>query len=166
LTVSGFDAGASPTIGAAKTTEVVRVNGVSVKLQIWDTAGSEKYRALAPLYYRGAIGAILVYDITSRDSFRDLDDWYGALMREAGPMPVIMVAGTKCDLEECRAVPSADGRELAERYEAYGFRETSSLTGANVQELFMDVARGILREAGRKVQDPLVVAHAKDGCCA
>jgi small GTP-binding protein len=166
LTVNGFDRSGSPTIGAAKTTEVIRVDGISVHLQIWDTAGSERYRALAPLYYRNAHGAILVYDMTSPDSFRDLESWHAALAGQAGPKPVIMVAGTKCDLEAKRAVPQNDGKELAERYGAYGFRETSSLTGENVHELFTDMARGIISGQWRAAGDAaVVVMQPKRGCC-
>jgi small GTP-binding protein len=163
LTVSGFDSSALPTICAAKTTEVLRVDGTTLTLQIWDTAGSEKYRALAPHYYRNAAGAILVYDITSHDSFLDLEYWQAALLGEA--RPVVVIAGTKADLQDRRAVPQSDGKQLAERLGACAFRETSAATGENVQELFMDLARGIIRGLARGNDVAETVAQPKSGCC-
>lgn len=131
----------SPTLGAAFTTKMVEVNGESVKLQIWDTSGEEKYRSMAPLYYRSAAVAIVVYDITSESSFDNLDMWINQLKSHVLQNAMIIVVGNKVDLDDegLRAVPE----EKAARFCAdkkFEFFEASAVTGLNVDKLFQTVA--------------------------
>ena len=92
------------TIGAAFLTQTVCLNDTTVKFEIWDTAGQERYHSLAPMYYRGAQAAIVVYDITSQDSFVRAKNWVKELQRQGNPDIVIALAGNKVDLEEDRAI--------------------------------------------------------------
>jgi len=89
-----------PTIGAAFLTQSVQLDDFIVKFEIWDTAGQERYRSLAPMYYRGAAAALVVYDITSYDSFRGAKTWIEELQRQGSSDIVIGLAGNKCDLED------------------------------------------------------------------
>jgi len=123
------------TIGASFMSKMVTVDGVSVKCQIWDTAGQEKYHSLAPMYYRGANAAILVYDITSAKSFDRLKEWAEELMTKGPENILLAVAGNKSDLDGKRQVPTAEARAYADRIKA-SFIETSAKDDVNVVELF------------------------------
>ena len=92
------------TIGAAFLTQTVCLNETTVKFEIWDTAGQERYHSLAPMYYRGAQAAIVVYDITNADSFVRAQNWVKELQRQGNPNIVIALAGNKIDLVSKRAV--------------------------------------------------------------
>ena len=89
---------------AAFLTQTVCLNDTTVKFEIWDTAGQERYHSLAPMYYRGAQAAIVVYDITNADSFERAKNWVKELQRQGNPNIVIALAGNKCDLSAKRAV--------------------------------------------------------------
>lgn len=93
-----------PTIGAAFLTQTVPIEGATVKFEIWDTAGQERYRSLAPMYYRGAAAAIVVYDITNKESFNGAKSWVKELQRRGDPNVVITLAGNKADLQNKRKV--------------------------------------------------------------
>merc|ERR1711988_1738984 len=103
-----------PTIGAAFLTQTVALDDATVKFEIWDTAGQERYRSLAPMYYRGAAAAIVVYDITNRDTFQRAKQWVKELQRQGNPNIVIALAGNKSDLSTKRKVDP----EEAESYRA------------------------------------------------
>ena len=93
----------------------MQVEGKTVKAQIWDTAGQERYRAITSAYYRGAVGALLVYDITKRQTFDNVQRWLRELRDHADSNIVIMMAGNKSDLNHLRAVSEDDGQSLAEK---------------------------------------------------
>merc|ERR1712000_309183 len=122
------------TIGAAFLTQTVCLNDTTVKFEIWDTAGQERYHSLAPMYYRGAQAAIVVYDITSMDSFERAKSWIKELQRQGNPNIVIALAGNKVDLAENRAVSTEEAKAYADE-NGNLFMETSAKT-ANVNELF------------------------------
>jgi len=92
------------TIGAAFLTQTVALNDTTVKFEIWDTAGQERYHSLAPMYYRGAAAAIVVYDITNRDTFQRAKQWVKELQRQGNPNIVIALSGNKSDLASKRKV--------------------------------------------------------------
>lgn len=128
------------TIGAAFLTQTVNVDNVTVKFEIWDTAGQERYHSLAPMYYRGAQSAIVVYDITSQTSFNKAKQWVQELQRQATPNIVIALCGNKCDLAEERMVNFDDGQSYANENDLL-FTETSAKTAVNVTDLFMEIAK-------------------------
>ncbi|KAL3345645.1 hypothetical protein AABB24_024547 [Solanum stoloniferum] len=94
------------TIGAAFFSSTLAVNNATVKFEIWDTAGQERYHSLAPMYYRGAAAAIIVYDITSSDSFAKAKKWVQELQKQGNSNMIMALAGNKADLEDRRNVPA------------------------------------------------------------
>jgi len=128
------------TIGAAFLTQTVCLNDTTVKFEIWDTAGQERYHSLAPMYYRGAQAAIVVYDITSYESFDRAKKWVKELQRQGNPNIVIALAGNKVDLASKRTVEIEESQAYAEE-NGILFMETSAKTAANVNELFVAIAK-------------------------
>jgi len=128
------------TIGAAFLTQTVCLNDTTVKFEIWDTAGQERYHSLAPMYYRGAQAAIIVYDITNYDSFERAKAWVKELQRQGNPNIVIAFAGNKVDLAANRKVSVEAAQTFCDENEIL-FMETSAKTAANVNELFVAIAK-------------------------
>lgn len=139
-----------PTVGCAFFTKVVDVGTASLKFEIWDTAGQEKYHSVCHLYFRGANAALLVYDITSKDSFCRAQQWLKDLEKEFLPGEVVvMLVGNKMDLGEEREVTFEDGKEFAERQNLL-FMETSAKLNHQVTEAFSAIARELLQREERK----------------
>lgn len=128
------------TIGAAFLTQTVCLDDTTVKFEIWDTAGQERYHSLAPMYYRGAQAAIVVYDITNEESFARAKNWVKELQRQASPNIVIALAGNKADLANKRALDFQDAQSYADDNSLL-FMETSAKTSMNVNEIFMAIAK-------------------------
>jgi small GTP-binding protein len=131
------------TIGAAFVPkEVALAQGKSIKLQIWDTAGEEKYRAMTQFYYRKAAGAVVVFGLDDRESYNDVKVWIDDV-REVQPNIVIVVAGNKSDIDpDDRAVGIHEVDEFVDDL-GVGYIEVSALDGSNVDMLFQDVAQSI-----------------------
>jgi len=160
-----FKAYSESTIGAAFMSKTLVVDDQAIKFQIWDTAGQEKYHSLAPMYYRGASAAIVVYDITRATSFKTLQNWVTEL-RSLGPENIVIaIAGNKCDLDDKREVEKETARTYAEEINAI-FVETSAKTGNNVQEMFTNISKKLPASVVPTV--PHVTIHpegGKKGCC-
>ncbi|KAH7549982.1 hypothetical protein JRO89_XS13G0113600 [Xanthoceras sorbifolium] len=137
------------TIGVEFATRTLQVEGKTVKAQIWDTAGQERYRAITSAYYRGAVGALLVYDITKRQTFDNVQRWLRELRDHADSNIVIMMAGNKSDLNHLRAVQEEDGHSLAER-EGLSFLETSALEATNIEKAFQTILTEIYHIISKK----------------
>ena len=126
------------TIGVEFGARMVTLDGDKlVKLQIWDTAGQESFRSITRSYYRGAAGALLVYDITRRDTFQHLSRWLEEARQHAQSNMVIMLIGNKNDLEHRRAVSTEEGKKFAEE-NGLIFLETSAKTAYNVEAAFIN----------------------------
>ncbi|KAK6135016.1 hypothetical protein DH2020_031243 [Rehmannia glutinosa] len=110
-----FSLDSKATIGVEFQTRTLVIEHKSVKAQIWDTAGQERYRAVTSAYYRGAVGAMLVYDITKRQTFDHIPRWLEELRAHADKNIVIILIGNKSDLEDNRAVPTEDAKEFAQK---------------------------------------------------
>ncbi|XVE48533.1 hypothetical protein DITRI_Ditri01bG0009300 [Diplodiscus trichospermus] len=137
------------TIGVEFATRTLQVEGRTVKAQIWDTAGQERYRAITSAYYRGALGALLVYDVTKPTTFENVSRWLKELRDHADSNIVIMLIGNKTDLKHLRAVATEDGQSYAEK-EGLSFIETSALEATNVEKAFQTILSEIYRIISKK----------------
>ncbi|KAF3675985.1 Ras-related protein RABA4a [Capsicum chinense] len=144
-----FSLDSKATIGVEFQTRTLVIQHKSVKAQIWDTAGQERYRAVTSAYYRGAVGALLVYDITKRQTFDHIPRWLEELRSHADKNIVIMLIGNKTDLEDQRAVPTEDAKEFAQK-EGLFFLETSALEARNVEDAFLTVLTEIFNIVNKK----------------
>eukprot|EP01132_Coremiostelium_polycephalum_P009998 gene9998-12261_t len=131
------------TIGAAFLVKNMVVDNINVKLEIWDTAGQERYRSLTPMYYRGASAAVIVYDITKRNTFETLKRWVSELQKHAAPNLILALAGNKLDLPNREVTVDEVNRYVAELGGGL-FYETSAATGQNVNELFVEICRKLI----------------------
>ncbi|CAN0910560.1 Ras-related protein RABF1 [Linum grandiflorum] len=140
-----FDPTSKVTIGASFLSQTLALqDSTTVKFEIWDTAGQERYAALAPLYYRGAAVAVIVYDITSPESFKKAQYWAKELQKHGSPDIVLALVGNKADLHEKREVPTQDGIEYAEKNGMF-FIEASAKTADNITQLFQEIAKRLPR---------------------
>ena len=137
------------TIGVEFATRSIAVDGKTVKAQIWDTAGQERYRAITSAYYRGAVGALLVYDITKGVTFENVERWLKELRDHADANIVISLVGNKADLRHLRAVQSEDAAAFCER-EGLSFIETSALEATNVEAAFQKILTEIYHIVSKK----------------
>ncbi|ERM97555.1 ras-related protein RABF2b isoform X2 [Amborella trichopoda] len=132
------------TIGAAFFSQTISLNEATVKFDIWDTAGQERYHSLAPMYYRGAAAAVVVYDITSMDSFLRAQKWVQELQRQGNPTLFMVLVANKVDLASKRKVEEKDGETYA-RENGLLYMETSAKTAQNVNELFYEIAKHLAK---------------------
>uniref|UniRef100_A0A673W129 Ras-related protein Rab-25 n=1 Tax=Salmo trutta TaxID=8032 RepID=A0A673W129_SALTR len=126
FTRNEFNLESKSTIGVEFATRSIQVDGKTVKAQIWDTAGQERYRAITSAYYRGAVGALLVYDIAKHLTYENVERWLKELRDHADSNIVIMLVGNKSDLRHLRAVPTDEARTFAEK-NGLSFLETSTI---------------------------------------
>jgi Rab family protein len=137
----------NPTIGAAFVTKEVSIEGQNLELLIWDTAGQEVYRGLAPMYYRSALIAIIVYDVTNQESYSSVSYWIRELQTNVEENIVILVCGNKIDLEDKRVVQFQTASALAAERGAL-YSETSATTNAGVDRMFQMAISSHLKKRG------------------
>nr|CAA67153.1 FSGTP1 [Fagus sylvatica] len=171
------------TIGVEFATRTLQVEGRTVKAQIWDTAGQERYRAITSAYYRGAVGALLVYDVTKPTTFEQV--WLKELRDHADSNIVIMLIGNKTDLKHSRAVRTEDAQGFMLRKKALSFIETSALKATNVEKAFQTIlclrftgiiskkslssdepAPSVIKEAVKHIVVGGSEANTKKPCCS
>lgn len=152
FTRNEFSLESKSTIGVEFATRSIRVDDKIVKAQIWDTAGQERYRAITSAYYRGAVGALLVYDVTRHVTFENVERWLKELRDHTESNIVIMLVGNKADLRHLRAVSTEDATTFAEKENTF-FMETSALESLNVENAFTEVLSQIYRVVSRKALD-------------
>ncbi|KAM9765887.1 ras-related protein Rab-8B [Menidia menidia] len=140
------------TIGIDFKIRTVDLDGKKVKLQIWDTAGQERFRTITTAYYRGAMGIMLVYDITNEKSFDNIRNWIRNIEEHASSDVERMVLGNKSDMSDRRQVSRERGEKLAIDY-GIKFLETSAKSSINVDEAFLTLARDIMTRLSRKMND-------------
>ena len=140
-----FISNSRQTIGVDFETEILEVDGLEVKLMIWDFAGEERYRFIFPQYIYGAMGGILMYDITNYSSFSHIHEWFSVLKETNQSFPTILLGG-KSDLDNLREIPWELGMKATESIGMTEFIECSSKTGENVQETFETLARIMLNK--------------------
>nr|ACF24570.1 Ras-related small GTPase Rab2 [Gymnochlora stellata] len=147
------------TIGVEFGARMITIEKQLIKLQIWDTAGQESFRSITRSYYRGAAGALLVYDITRRDTFNHLTQWLKEARQNSSHQDmVIMLIGNKSDLDHRRQVSTKEGQQFADQ-NGLIFLETSAKTAANVNEAFCATARKIYKNIENGTYDTTNEAH-------
>ncbi|XP_046392242.1 ras-related protein Rab-8A [Ischnura elegans] len=137
------------TIGIDFKQKIINLDGIPIKLQIWDTAGQERFRTLTTAYYRGAMGIILMYDVTSMDSFNHLSYWLRNIEENASPEVIKVLVGNKSDAIPQRAVEAERGRKIAENFDM-PFFEVSCKQNINIEEAFLTLARRIREQRERR----------------
>lgn len=160
FTRNEFNLDSKSTIGVEFATRSIQVDSKTIKAQIWDTAGQERYRAITSAYYRGAVGALLVYDISKHQTYENVTRWLKELRDHADANIVIMLVGNKSDLRHLRAVPTEEAKSFASQYQPpdqtvitiltpsatgenhLSFIETSALDASNVELAFQNILTG------------------------
>ncbi len=166
-----------PTIGVDFKIKTFNIDSKKIKMQIWDTAGQERFKNIIASYYRGAHGILLLYDVTDKDSFKNLSNWLIEIEKNASKNVLKVLIGNKCDLEDKRVVTFNQGKEFADTY-GLKFIETSAKKNLNVNEAFETLGRELMiASADKKVNKTkdtkkISVAKAQDlnvqkkgGCC-
>jgi len=161
------------TIGVDFKIRTLEIDGRTCKMQIWDTAGQERFRTITSSYYRGAHGIVLVYDITNRESFTNLEMWLGEVRNYSSAQVQLILVGTKSDLAEKRRIQFTEALEFAETH-GMEYIETSAKTATNVEAAFINLANKLVATHGpSKNQTPkkeIVLGSGqliatKQGCC-
>ena len=166
-----------PTIGVDFKIKTFEIDSKKIKMQIWDTAGQERFKNIIASYYRGAHGILLLYDVTDKDSFKNLSNWLIEIEKNASKNVLRVLIGNKCDLEEKRVISINQGKEFADTY-GLKFIETSAKKNLNVTEAFETLGRELMAASSekkivkQKQNKKISVAKAQDldtnkrrGCC-
>ena len=140
------------TLGAEFGAKNVKIRDQIYRIQIWDTAGQENFRSITRNYYKSSVCALVVYDISSRDSFNSVNSWIEACKTQSPKTIFFVLIGNKSDLEDKREVSKEEGQELAEKLGVL-FYETSAKTGDNVNEMFHDSADEIAKKIDKNFYD-------------
>ena len=146
-------------------------SGKNIKLQIWDTAGQDRFRAITKNYYKGANGIILIYDVTNLQSYENVKNWINQIKDEANPNVIIYLAGNKVDVkDEDRVVKTVDGKKIADEYNLK-FYETSAKSGINVNLIFEELVENVdevyskLEVPKSEVKNKIYTGGSKKACC-
>ena len=167
-----------PTIGVDFKIKTFDIDEKKIKMQIWDTAGQERFKNIIASYYRGAHGILLIYDVTDKDSFKNLSNWLIEIEKNASKNVLKVLIGNKSDLEDKRVVTYNQGKEFADTY-GLKFIETSAKKNLNVTEAFETLGRELMAASDEKRINKLkpnkkvTVSNAQDltpeqqkkGCC-
>ena len=141
-------------------------SGKEVKLQIWDTAGQDRFRSITKNYYKGSHGIILIYDVTSLKTFENVKSWVSQIHEEISDKVVIYLVGNKIDMDDERKVQTEEGQKLAEEL-GVPFVETSAKSGVNIDNIFSDITERIDKEFGniQKVRKNISYQAPGRKCC-
>jgi len=123
------------TVGVEFGSKILKISDINVKVQIWDTAGQERYRSMTSSYYKGSKGVLIVYDITNKSTFENVDKWINDFRMKCDDNSSIIIVGNKSDKEDERKVTIEEGEEKAKKYNL-AFFETSAKDGKNVEDAF------------------------------
>ena len=152
-----FNAGSKATIGMEMSQKILKVDTPDqqyVRAQVWDTCGQERFKSISGLYFKAAVGALLVYDITSRDSFENVSKWMAQIKEKADPNIVMILIGNKSDLSDIRQVKMDEAMHYAEMNRKFiyinnileiAYIETSALNASNVEKAFKNLVTEIYK---------------------
>ena len=165
-----------PTIGVDFKIKTFNIDEKKIKMQIWDTAGQERFKNIIASYYRGAHGILLIYDVTDKESFKNLSNWLIEIEKNASKDVLKVLIGNKTDLEEKRVITYNQGKEFADSY-GLKYIETSAKKNLNVNEAFETLGRELMqasddKKIGKSKDKKISVTKAEDlnqeqkkGCC-
>ena len=138
------------TIGLNYRIKTLNINNNPIKMQIWDTSGEEKFKAIAKNFYRGAHGVLLIYDICEKNSFLDVKSWIEQIIENTDNDDIVMIlCGNKCDMEKERQISKNEGENLANRYKI-PFFECSAKENININEIFNTMGQNIYAKVGNR----------------
>ena len=132
------------TIGVEFGEKNIEIEDKILRIQIWDTCGQEQFKSITRAYYKNCVCAIIVYDITSRDSFNEVKNWIDDCINYSPKTVLMALIGNKCDLKDNRIISTEEGQELADKYGIL-FYETSALDGTNIKEIFKETGEQIYK---------------------
>ncbi|KAJ5067665.1 ras and ef-hand domain-containing protein [Anaeramoeba ignava] len=167
---SSFTTEHDTTIGVDFRFTDIKIDNEPIKLQIWDTAGQEKFRSITNTYYRNSDGIMIVYDVTSQYSFNRLDGWFSEILASAPKGTKIVLVGNKCDLEDERVISFEEGEEFAKQ-QSCPFFELSAKSGFNISNSFHCLSKLALENQKQKKTPnfPSVIdpdkTQKKSKCC-
>ena len=155
-----FSANSKATVGVEFISKSYRINDQVFKIEIWDTAGQERYKSITAAYYKGAKGALIVYDTTQKTSFENIDKWMSEIKEKSSKDMKLMIIGNKIDLKDERQVETDEALAKAQILEA-PIMETSALDATNVKEAFYDLLKEMYKEVKKKLD--VVESQAESG---
>ncbi|GME82654.1 unnamed protein product [Ambrosiozyma monospora] len=155
-----FDSHYAATIGIDFLSKTMYLDDKTIRLQLWDTAGQERFRSLIPSYIRDSNVAIIVYDITNKESFNDVTKWFNVVKEERGSNVLVVLVGNKSDLDN-KTITNEEGETLAKKLGCNFFIETSSKNGYNVKNLFKKIGK-LLPELQNENADEALDGKPKD----
>ena len=156
-----FSLATQSTVGVEFGSKIIKKNGKVIKLQIWDTAGQERYKSITSAYYKGSRGAFVVYDITRKTTYDNIDKWIGELKTNGSEDVLIMLVGNKSDLEDKREVITEEVEKKAQE-QKLAFCETSALNGKNVEYAFENLINEILKKVEKdKINEAKQLSESK-----
>lgn len=148
--VDKFQENYKMTIGVDFTIKREKVNDKEIKIQVWDTGGQEKFSKIRPLYYRGALGGLVVFDVTTKESFENLDGWFEEIQTNCTQIPIILV-GNKIDLKNRKTTKEEGRKYAAKKSKEMGYKipylETSAKTGETIKKVFRKLVESMVRDA-------------------
>lgn len=146
-----FDPDSKATVGVEFGTKNIEIDNKRIKVQIWDTAGQERYKSITSTYYKGAKGAFIVYDITRKSTFDNIDKWIGDLKNNGDENMIVYLVGNKSDLNDMREVRKDEAMTKSEKFNI-AFSETSALYGDNIHKIFQDLMEKVYINFYRNVK--------------
>ena len=156
-----FSLATQSTVGVEFGSKIIKKNGKVIKLQIWDTAGQERYKSITSAYYKGSRGSFVVYDITRKTTYDNIDKWIGELKTNGSEDVLIMLVGNKSDLEDKREVITEEVEKKAQE-QKLAFCETSALNGKNVEYAFENLINEILKKVEKdKINEAKQLSESK-----
>lgn len=173
ITEDKFDELVDSTVGVDFVTQELNIDGNDVRVQIWDTAGQEKFKSLGKAYYRNSVGVFFVFSLDNHQTFESIKNWYKDVIALVNPKAIVAIVGNKSDLVDSRAVTTTEAENLANSLQI-PYYETSAKTGSNVKESFNQIIRKIYRlvlanEIDLELNMPVVnetgTEVTKKGCC-
>ena len=155
-----FSENSKATVGVEFISKSYKINNQVFKIEMWDTAGQERYKSITAAYYKGAKGALIVYDTTQKTSYENINKWMVEIKDKASKDMKLMIIGNKTDLKDSRQVETNEALQKAKDLEA-SLMETSAKDGSNVKEAFYDLLKEMYREIKKKIE--VVESQTKGG---